>query len=94
LESLYCILRARLYFQPLGIRLVKIAGAQIVIYFDEEILNHNTQLRDQILGFFMKQPKFYKLNPDTSVTCLFKEAVNAQMLWEFSKHIAGQMGAC
>ena len=94
LESLYCILRARLYFQPLGIRLVKIAGAQIVIYFDEEILNHNTQLRDQILGFFMKQPKFYKLNPDTSITCLFKEPVNSQMLWEFSKHIAGQMGAC
>lgn len=94
LESLYGILRSRLQFQPLGIRLVKIAGSNIVIFFDEEILNHNTQLRDQILGFFMKQPKFYKLNPDASVTCLFKETVNAQMLWEFSKHIAGQMGAC
>lgn len=94
LESLYAILRSRLYFQPLGIRLVKIAGSQIIIFFDQDILEHNTQLRDQILGFFMKQPKFYKLNPDTSVTCLFKEAVNAQMLWEFSKHIAGQMGAC
>ncbi|MFA5583063.1 MAG: transcription-repair coupling factor, partial [Bacteriovoracaceae bacterium] len=75
LESLYAILRSRLYFQPLGIRLVKIAGSQIIIFFDQEILEHNTQLRDQILGFFMKQPKFYKLNPDASVTCFFKETV-------------------
>jgi hypothetical protein len=71
-----------------------VAGSQIHLFFDEEILNHNTQLRDKILGFFMKQPKFYKLNPDASVTCLFKEPVNAQTLWEFSKHIAGQLGAC
>ncbi|HLW57359.1 MAG TPA: transcription-repair coupling factor [Bacteriovoracaceae bacterium] len=94
LEALYNILRSRLNFQPLGIRLVKIAGSQIVIFFDEEILNHDTQLRDQILSFFMKQPKFYKLNPDTSITCMFKETVDSQMLWEFSKHIAGQIGAC
>lgn len=94
LEALYCILRSRVHFQPLGIRLVKVAGSQIHLFFDEEILNHNTQLRDKILGFFMKQPKFYKLNPDASVTCLFKEPVNAQTLWEFSKHIAGQLGAC
>lgn len=94
LEALYSILRSRINFQPIGIRLVKIAGSHIHLYFDQEILNHNHQLRDKMLNFFMNKPKLYKLNPDTSVTCLFKEQVSHHMLWEFSKHIAGQMGVC
>lgn len=94
LEALYSILRSRIHFQPIGIRLVKIAGSHIHLYFDQEILNHNHQLRDKMLNFFMNKPKLYKLNPDTSVTCLFKEPVSHHMLLEFSKHIAGQMGVC
>jgi transcription-repair coupling factor (superfamily II helicase) len=94
LEALYSILRSRVIIQPLGIRLVKIAGSHIHLYFDQEILNHNHQLRDKMLNFFMNKPKLYKLNPDTSVTCLFKETISHHMLWEFSKHIAGQMGVC
>jgi transcription-repair coupling factor (superfamily II helicase) len=76
----------------LGIRLVKVAGPQIFIYFDQEILNWNYQLRDKMLNFFMGKPKFYKLNPDSSVTALFKEPVGYQVLYEFAKHIAAEMG--
>jgi hypothetical protein len=75
-------------------RLVKVAASQVNLYFDQEILNHNSQLRDKMLSFFMNKPKLYKLNPDTSVTCFFKEAVTHHMLLEFAKHIAGQMGVC
>jgi len=92
LEALFSILRARVYFQPLGMRLVKVAGTNINLFFDPEILNHNHQLRDKMLNFFMNKPKLYKLNPDTSVTCLFKESVSHQHLLEFAKHIAAQMG--
>ncbi len=94
LETLYSILRSRIYFQSLGIRLIKVSGPQINLYFDVEILNHNNQLRDKMLSFFMNKPKLYKLNPDSSVICYFKELVSHQMLLEFAKHIAAQMGAC
>lgn len=94
LEALYSILRARIIFQPIGVRLVKVAGTQIHLYLEQEILNNNSQLRDKILNSFMNKPKLYKLNPDTSVTCFFKEPVSHQMLLEFAKHIAGQMGVC
>jgi transcription-repair coupling factor (superfamily II helicase) len=94
LEALYSILRARLHFQPLGIRLVKVSGPNINLYFDQEILNHNSQLRDKVLSFFMNKPKLYKLNPDSSITCLFKEPVSHQMLLEFAKHIAPQTVVC
>lgn len=94
LEALYNILRARIQFQPLGLRVVKVSNAQVNLFFDQEILNHNTQLRDKMLSFFMNKPKLYKLNPDSSVTCYFKETVSHQMLLEFAKHIAAQMGLC
>jgi transcription-repair coupling factor (superfamily II helicase) len=92
LEALYSILRARIIFQPLGMRLVKVSGSQIGLYFDQEILNWNHQLRDKMLKFFMNKPKFYKLNPDSSVNALFKEPVSHQILLEFAKHIAAEMG--
>jgi transcription-repair coupling factor (superfamily II helicase) len=92
LEALYSILRSRITFQPLGLRLVKVSGLQIALYFDQEILNWNHQLRDKMLKFFMNKPKFYKLNPDSSVNALFKEPVSHVMLLEFAKHIAAEMG--
>ncbi len=93
LEALYSILRARLHFQPVGLRLVKVSGSNTHMYFEQEILDHNHQLRDKVLTFFMNKPKLYKLNPDSSVTALFKEPVNHQTLLEFAKHIAANLGA-
>ena len=92
LEALYSILRSRIIFQPLGIRLVKVSGSQIGLFFDQEILNWNHQLRDKMLNFFMNKPKFYKINPDSSVNALFKEPVSHHILLEFAKHIAAEMG--
>lgn len=92
LEALYSILRSRIIFQPLGMRLVKVSGTQIGLFFDQEILNWNHQLRDKMLNFFMNKPKLYKINPDSSVNALFKEPVSHHVLLEFAKHIAAQMG--
>ncbi len=92
LEALYSILRSRIIFQPLGLRLVKVSGSQIALFFDQEILNWNHQLRDKMLNFFINKPKFYKMNPDSSVNALFKEPVSHTVLYEFAKHIAAEMG--
>src|SRR5690606_4823779 len=34
LEALYSILRSRIIFQPLGLRLVKVSGSHIALFFD------------------------------------------------------------
>ena len=93
LEALLAILRARLWFQPVGVRLVKVGGSNVTLFFDQEVLSGNDKLRDHILSMFLGKPKLYKVNPDSSVVCLFKEPVSHQMLLEFAKHIAGQIGA-
>lgn len=93
LEALLAILRSRLWFQPVGVRLVKVSGTSVVLFFDQEVLSGNEQLRDHILSHFLGKPKLYKVNPDSSVQCLFKEPVDQRMLLEFAKHIAGQIGA-
>lgn len=92
LEALSSILKTRIIFQTFGVRLIKVVGSQILLFFDQEILNWNPQLRDKMLNFFMSRPKFYKLNPDSSVNALFKESVSHLMLYEFAKHIATEMG--
>lgn len=93
LEALLCILRSRLWFQPVGVRLVKVASSNITLYFDQDVLSGNDKLRDHILGLFLGKPKLYKVNPDSSVVCYFKETVSQQTLLDFAKHIAGQIGA-
>ncbi len=94
LEALYNILRTRIEIQSLGIRLVKVSGSSIYLYFDQEILGKKPDFRDKMLSHFLSKPKLYKLAPDSSVACYFKEPVSHQMLLEFSKHIAQQIGVC
>ncbi|MFY7993094.1 MAG: transcription-repair coupling factor [Bacteriovoracaceae bacterium] len=94
LDALYNILRTRIEIQPLGIRVVKVSGSTIYLYFDQDILGKRTEIRDKMLSHFMSKPKLYKLAPDSSVACYFKEPVSHQMLLEFSKHIAQQIGVC
>jgi transcription-repair coupling factor (superfamily II helicase) len=93
LESLFTILKTRLWFRPAGVRVVKVSSSNVTLYFDQEVLDSNESLRDRMLNAFMGKPKLYKLNPDSSVQCLFKENVSQQMLLEFAKHVAGQIGA-
>lgn len=93
LESLFIILRTRLWFRPVGVRLAKVSGNSVTLFFDAEVLEGNEKLRDNMLNVFMGKPKLYKINPDASVQCFFKETVDQQMLLEFAKHVAGQIGA-
>src|SRR5690606_11578843 len=87
LEALFTILRTRVWFRPVGVRLVKVAGQQVTLYFDQEVLEGNEGLRDKILSIFIGKPKLYKINPDSSVQCFFKETLSQQMLLEFAKHV-------
>jgi len=92
-ETLFAILRTRIHLRPLGVRLAKVSGPQVTLYFDQAVLEGNDQLRDKILNVFIGKPKLYKINPDASVVCFFKENLTPETLLEFAKHVAGQIGA-
>jgi len=94
LEALYSILKTRIVIKQTGIKNVKVANNIISLYFDDQILNFNHQLREKVFQTFVNKPKLYKLNPDNSVLCFFKENVDHQTLLEFAKHIAEQLGVC
>ncbi len=93
LECLFNILRTRLWFKNTGVRVVKVSGSQISLYFDQELIQDDDKIRDRALSIFLGKPKLYKINPDMSVVCYFKENVDQNALLEFAKHVAGQMGA-
>ena len=92
LEALFAILRSRLYFQSVGIRLVKVSGSQATIFFDQDLLENDEKMRDRVLNAFLGKPKLYKINPDSSVVCYFKDAITQRTVLEFAKHVAGQIG--
>lgn len=93
LETLIDVLQTRVWLHSTGVRLAKVSSNQVTLFFDKEVLETDEKLRDQMLGVFLNRPKLYKLNPDGSVICYFKETVSQQMLLSLAKHIAGQLGA-
>lgn len=93
LDCLFNILRTRLWFKNTGVRIVKVSGSQITLYFDQELIQDDEKIRDKALSIFLGKPKLYKINPDMSVLCYFKENLDQNALLEFAKHVAGQMGA-
>ena len=42
----------------------------------------------------MHRPKIYKINPDFSIICKFKDKIDLDILFEFAKHIAEQIKTC
>jgi transcription-repair coupling factor (superfamily II helicase) len=92
--TLSIILKCRIYASELGINLIKVANKSIILNFDSETMNHNSQLRDKIIHFFSQRPKIYKINPDFQIICQFKDEISKETLLEFIKHIAEQIVPC
>ena len=94
LENLFIILESRIHLNKLGISNVKVASKSITINFNQDLIDKNDQLKSNILKFFMERPKVYKLSPDYSVRCSFKDVISQKDLLEFSKYIAEQIHPC
>lgn len=94
LNNLFIILESRIILSKLGIDTIKVAKETITLKFNQEILNSEEKLRNNVLNFFMQRPKVYKINPDYSIQCRFKETITKSTLLEFSKYIAEQIEAC
>lgn len=94
LHNLFIILEARLHLSTLMTKNIKVASKSITLSFNKEELEQNTQLRNNIVEFFMQRPKVYRFTPDMSVICSFNDKVSPDTLLEFSKYIAQQIEPC
>lgn len=88
LENLFVVLEAKINLQTLPISSIKVMNKNVLLQFDEKILASDSEIRDRIVNFFISRPKVYKLNPDFSVKCSFKDIVDKGTFLDFSKHIA------
>lgn len=85
--NLLAILKSKINLGELGINNVKILEKKIIIKFNEELINSNEELRDNIIQFFTQRPKIYKINPDYSINCVFKDKIDREVLYEFTSHL-------
>ncbi len=89
-QNLLYVIKARLNLSGLGISAVKVKSQSILLSFASDFLDQNTQLKDKIINFFMQRPKIYKINPDYSINCQFKDKINVMTFLDFTKHISDQ----
>ena len=93
-KQLILILKSRIILQGLGIIRIKIQSTNIQLNFDQAFINKNQNIQEAIVNFFMQRPKIYKINPDFSIICRFKDKITIEVFNDFAKHIAEQIQIC
>lgn len=93
-NNLICFLKIRVQLQGLGINKLLVKSHSVTLYFNKEFIENNAEIQSRIVTFFMQRPKIYKINPDFSIICKFKDKIELDILFEFAKHIAEQIKTC
>ena len=91
LKNLYSVIKAKIFLKNIGLSSIKVKSKSIVLTFNPDFLNKNIAIRDKVLGFFTLRPKIYKLNPDYSIICNFKDTISIETFLDFSVHIAKEL---
>lgn len=93
-QNLFTLIHSRILLNGLGINNLRVKTKTITLAFDKETITKNQVLQSNIIGFFTQRPKIYKINPDFSIICNFKDKITIDTLFEFAKHIAEQIKTC
>jgi transcription-repair coupling factor (superfamily II helicase) len=93
-NNLISLLKTRVHLQGLGINRLNVRTHAVTIFFNKEFIENNTNIQTSLVSFFMQRPKIYKINPDFSIICTFKDKINLLTLFQFAKHIAEQIKTC
>lgn len=93
-NNLITFLKIRVQLQGLGINKLQVKSHSVTLFFDKEFIAINEDIQSNIVSFFMQRPKIYKINPDFSIICKFKDKIDLNTLFEFAKHIAEQIKTC
>ena len=90
-KNLFLVLECRLILKNLAMTSFKITAKNILISFDENIINSNESLRNRIVSFFMERPKVYQFSPNYQVNCSFKDKLSQENILEFAKLLSNKI---
>lgn len=91
LNNLFVLVEARIILGKLPIKSLRVSKSSILVSFSQELIDSNEEIKNKILNLFLARPKVYKLNPNYTVKCLFKEDITQTVLLDFAKYIATQL---
>lgn len=94
LKNLESILKSRVHLKNVGLSSIRVLSKTINLNFDKKELDQDEELKNRVINTFVHRPKVYKIKPNYSVICSFKEEISTEILIEFSKHIASQIDLC
>ena len=81
--TLIYIIRSKISLRRLGVELIKTGQKNILIKFNENFINEKPGFRDKVINLFTQRPKIYKINPDYSINCIFKDKINIEEYNQF-----------
>ena len=87
LLNLLTIIKSRHYLKRLAIEHVRVSGKTIALKFNKQEIENDNDLRNKVINLFTQRPKIYKINPDYSINCKFKDKVLLDDLFEFSHYL-------
>ncbi len=85
--NLINIIKCRIYISNLGLKSVKVKTNYIILGFDKSLIESDQSLQNKIVNFFMQRPKIYKINPDYSINCFFKDKISINTLIDYSMYL-------
>jgi len=83
LSNLIIIIKTRILLQNLAIKSIQVAGNQISLNFDSNLLSLNTTLRDKIVDYFLSHKKQFQMTPAYQVIYVHKSSVTPEVMLEF-----------
>lgn len=85
------IIDARIILNNLALKSIKVKTTSILLSFDKELIQNDQALQDKVINFFTQRPKIYKINPDYSINCSFKDKISVTTLLDFAQFLAEQL---
>ncbi len=91
LLNLSNIIKSRVILSGICLKSIRVKSKSILLQFDRQKLDSDHITRDKVINLFSQRPKIYKLNPDYSINCNFKDTILIDTLLEFSTYISAEL---
>jgi transcription-repair coupling factor (superfamily II helicase) len=94
LENLFSILVSRVHLMPCAIKTVQVMDTNIVLHFEQSLIETNEDLRNRVVDAFITRTRKYQFTPDFKLIYGHDKTVSPSYLVEFCKEIAEQIVPC
>lgn len=93
LDNLTRLLKIKLNMANSGIKTLKVGKKNIIIYFDQNIINSDSKYQSKLVDYFIKRPRLFKLHPDFSVTHQSSDLITLEKLELFCQKLIDEIVA-